>query len=367
MKNISKGLIILFCIISIIQTKWIDYMDITIMLLIISTTVLIDGINKMGRVVVLLIETILVGYAFVMGGFSCLILCILLFDAIYIQLPILVISIPVFILFKLDSLITLPIAYWLSFFLAGIVAYLLRKEETKQNYYNEILDNERRMRYDLEITKNELILSNETIEKLTEAKERNRIARDLHDTIGHSMAGILIQLQAVQRVIRKDSQKTEVIIDRCVKNLQSSLGTIRDTVHNMYHTEKLGIDYIKKIVKEYTYCKVEFQYNGDFSKCSTKHLETFTYILKEALTNASKYSEATQIYIELTLNEKLIRLAIKDNGIGCQVIKEGLGLRSMKDRIRNIGGTIAIDGSHGMIIVCTIPQYEERCNEDSSS
>lgn len=356
MKYLCKGLIILLSIINIVQGNLIHTRDIILMLLIISTTVLIESMNKKGRLIVLFIETFLIGYAYIFSDISYSILCILLFDAVYSHFDYLIIIIPGFMLYQEKSLMHFPMDYWLSIILVGIIAFLLRKNEAKQTYYNNILDNERRIRYDLEITKNQLLLSNKAIEKLTVVKERNRIARDLHDNVGHSIAGILIQLQAAQRLMKNDLHKSEHIINQCIKNLQISLGTIRDTVHNMYHTEKVGIDYIKKIIDGYTYCKVILDYKGDFSKVLMKHLEIFGFIVKEALTNASKYSNASEIQIELMVNDKLLRLSIKDNGMGCPRIKEGLGMKSMKDRIKNIGGTIAIDGSHGMIIVCTIPQ-----------
>jgi signal transduction histidine kinase len=84
-------------------------------------------------------------------------------------------------------------------------------------------------------------------------------------------------------------------------------------------------------------------------------METIVTNIKEALTNITKYSSATKAYISIEVNEKYIRLYIKDNGVGSKKIKEGLGLSGMRERVRNVGGSISISSEDGFLIVCIIP------------
>ena len=77
------------------------------------------------------------------------------------------------------------------------------------------------------------------------------------------------------------------------------------------------------------------------------------------MTNASKYSEATRMDISLTINDNFIRLYIKDNGKGCIKINDSLGLSGMRERVRNMGGNISINGESGFLIVCIIPLNRE--------
>lgn len=176
-------------------------------------------------------------YVYYVLGFSYEVFAILLFDSIYLGLVAGILPALIMVIWhkKNIELMTNDI---LLFGMSSITAYLLKKSKESELHHRSILDGERRVRYDLEMVQNALIQSNKEIESLTEVKERDRIARDLHDTIGHSIAGILIQLQAAIKILHTNNLKAENILDNCVTRLQASLETVRDTVHNMYHAKK---------------------------------------------------------------------------------------------------------------------------------
>ncbi|MHB8076335.1 MAG: sensor histidine kinase [Desulfosporosinus fructosivorans] len=284
-------------------------------------------------------------------------LCIPLFDFIYQKAYIG--ALPVFLLGIFFTLETrLPVLI-LIMGICGILAFVMEKAEVKESDYKNRFDEERRLRYELERTKSKLLNSSKDIAHLTEVSERNRIAREIHDNVGHSIAGILIQLQAANKLFNRDEEKSQEILKKSIENLSDALTLLRNTVHNIKPKETLGVEYLKSVINNFGFCPVELKFYGDFGLLASSQLEISGLILKEALTNAAKHSKATRIDISIDINDKFTRLYIKDNGIGSDKLKEGLGISGMKERVLNIGGTISISSNDGFLIVCLLPMANQ--------
>jgi len=238
-----------------------------------------------------------------------------------------------------------------SFFLGYVLGV---KDNNARNNFT-LLDGERKLRYNLEQAQNKLIKSQVEIEHLTKIRERNRIAHEIHDNMGHSIAGVIFQLEAAIRIINKDKEKTEGILKLCSQRLSEALELTRNTVYNMKVDKKIGIDAIEKIISNFKFCKVAFSHTGDFSSVSFFIIQLLESNIMEILTNASKYSKATGIKISIDINKKNLRLYYKDNGIGCENIKASFGITGIRDRVRAAGGTLSIDGKEGFLIVCNLP------------
>ncbi|MEJ6952407.1 sensor histidine kinase [Natronospora cellulosivora (SeqCode)] len=264
--------------------------------------------------------------------------------------------------YQLDILIfVLPIAFSI---LAG---YIYGDKLEKEEKYIEFLDKERRLRYQLEQTKSQLLHSRKEIKRLTEIRERNRIARQIHDSIGHSIAGVLFQLQAALKIFKKDEEKTENILKLCLEKLSEALELTRKTVYNIKDYHQDGLKLIKEIIDNFEFCPIEFSFEGNFNNIPVDILEIILSNIKESLTNTAKYSEADKVKINLKIGKKVIRLYYKDNGQGCKQVIEGMGLTGMRERVNNAGGTISTDGSDGFLIVCNIPFEREMSDESFNS
>ena len=232
--------------------------------------------------------------------------------------------------------------------------YILRHWEKQQLDHYSFLDKERQLRYSLEQARNKLIVSAKETVHLAETKERNRIAREIHDSIGHSIAGVLIQLQVAQKLVGKDDEKARETLELCTGKLAESLKVARETIYNLKPREKLGVEYIKQFVDEYTFCPVDASFEGDFEQIPAEHLEAAAAIIKEALTNTTKYSKATQVTLQVETNEKFTRILFQDNGMGCGTIREGMGISGMRERVKNLGGQLSITSENGFLIVCVL-------------
>ena len=353
MKYIAKGIIAGYIVLSFLLIGRMSTIELILLLSLIAISLLTDLKSKKIVSVVLAVECIIV---FLIGNYTNFVfwgMMILLFDIIYTSLYYIgAILTGEFIYFKTyDN----NIEIWLIAALVAIVAYIINDNLKKQKHYHDILDTERRTKYELELTKSSLIQSNKEVEKLVEAKERNRIARDLHDNIGHSVAGILINLQAAKKVMQRDMQKGNTMIDDCITHLKKSLQILRDTVHNMYSHDKRGVDYIKNIIDKYKYCDAQINISGNFVNCNERTFEVMAYVLKEALTNTAKHSKAKNVFVDINSRNYAVIMSIKDDGTGCANINESLGIRSMRDRIMGLYGTLKINGDEGMHILCEIP------------
>lgn len=353
MQYIIKGLIAIYIVLVFLVTKEIEAIELVLFLALMAVSVFIDSNMKKAAVVIILLECAVVFLTGVYTHYVVFALMILLFDILYTDKYLFgIIFAAQFIYFDCYNE---EYETYLVLTVVACVAYIIKANLKKQEKHLAALDGERKTKYELEVTKASLIKSSIELQRLTQVKERNRIARDLHDTIGHKIAGILIKLQATKKVMESDTKKGNALLDECISHLQGSLQIVRDTVHDMYSHDTQGIDYIKSITDEYKYCNVDFKAEGIFIDCPQRHIVILSYVLKEALTNTAKYSKATKVDVLLECIDNVLVMKIKDNGIGCEDIKESLGIKSMRDRIKSIGGTFVVDGCDGMALKCIIP------------
>ncbi len=252
------------------------------------------------------------------------------------------------------------LGYGLLILICSYAGYLRRQMEEAGSTYRQAYDQERKNRYMLEETKNKLLQAADETAHLAEIRERNRIAREIHDSIGHDLAGNLMQLQAAEKIMDKDPAKTRELIQKTVKGLAGSVELLRSTVHNIRPRQSLGWAYFEKIIENFHYCPVEFRHKGDASLLTPRQVEIIASTLKEALTNTARHSDATGVEVEIEIRERMIRLFVKDNGSGCRQLREGMGISGMRERIQNAGGSFVVTPHTGFMIVCTLPREEER-------
>ena len=330
-----------------------SYEEILILLLIIAVNVYKERFSN--SIILILISFCLVFTGIILNRDFGILLCITVFDIVYKRFYIGFIPI-LFICFFFYFNMELPLLL-LIMALCSALAYLAEESEKRGILYKNNLDDERKLRYELELTRAKLIAAAKETAHLTEVSERNRIAREIHDNLGHNISGILIQLQASYKLFSLDGEKSRELLKKSIDGLSDSVTLIRDTVHNIKPKENLGVEYVNMIINNFSFCPIEFRFSGDFNTLSPEHSGIIGSTIKEALTNASRYSNATKIEIKIDINEKFTRVYIKDNGKGCSKIKEGLGLSGMKERIGNMGGSISISSDDGFMIVCLIPVH----------
>ncbi len=194
---------------------------------------------------------------------------------------------------------------------------------------------------------------------MSKLEERNKIAQEIHDDIGHALSGSLLQLEAAKLLIDKDVAKSKLIIQSTINVLRDGMENIRITLRNIKPpSEQLGINKLKLLIEEFSFnsdIRTNFLYKGNTNKIATRQWKIIYDNLNEGLTNAMKYSKASKVTVNIEILNKLIKLEVKDDGVGCSNITKGLGIAGMEERVGNEGGKLIIDGSQGFSIISLIP------------
>lgn len=194
---------------------------------------------------------------------------------------------------------------------------------------------------------------------LTQLEERNSLAQKIHDRVGHTIAGSIIQLEAAGMIIGKDRDKAGEIIAVVTDNLKEGMESIRSTLRNIKPApEQLGVNRLKLMLEEFSLnstIKTSFTYKGSLDVITHLQWKIIMDNTKEALTNALKYSSATRIEVKLDVMNRLIKSEVRDNGNGAPSFKTGMGLKGMEERTENAGGQLILDGSNGFSIITLLP------------
>ncbi|WP_251551171.1 sensor histidine kinase [Neobacillus muris] len=190
-------------------------------------------------------------------------------------------------------------------------------------------------------------------------EERNRISQEIHDKIGHSMTGALIQMEAAKRLIDTDKNKAEELLQNAISISKDGIENIRLTLKNLKPpTEQIGVHRLKLLIDDFD-AKNLFQtiliHEGNLDVITPIQWKIIHENVTEALTNAMKYSKATQVSVGIKVLNKIIRVEIKDNGIGSGQVTKGLGILGMEERTASVDGTIIIDSSNGFSVTVLLP------------
>ncbi len=198
---------------------------------------------------------------------------------------------------------------------------------------------------------------------LSQLEERHRIAQEIHDRVGHAIAGSLIQLEAAGLLVERDQSKTRDIIQNVISVLREGMENIRAALRNITPAvEQLGINRVKVLLDEFTvnnHLKTSLVYSGNLERIAPIQWKVITDNLGESLTNALKYSGATMISLKIEVLNKFVKAEVSDNGHGAFIVKKGLGICGMEERSGRIGGKVVVDGSKGFSVITLLPMEVE--------
>jgi signal transduction histidine kinase len=223
---------------------------------------------------------------------------------------------------------------------------------------------ERHNQQKLAIAHDQLRQYSSQIEAQATLKERNRIAREIHDALGHTLSAQSIQLENALLFCPPDAEKTKSFLTEsrhlCIQALQEvrqSVAKLRSDYLKEHSLEKaiaLTLNEFQHTIGIQPICDIEISHPLSFEMSIAIHK-----ILQEALMNICKHSEATQVRIELRQNERSLVLKVSDNGKGFAPEQNttGFGIQGMRERTMAVGGQLNLvsqpDG--GCLITCYFP------------
>ncbi|MCI8859195.1 MAG: sensor histidine kinase [Lachnospiraceae bacterium] len=186
-------------------------------------------------------------------------------------------------------------------------------------------------------------------------KERNRIAREIHDNVGHMLSRSLLQSGALM-VLNKQEQLTEPL-NALKDTLSSAMDSIRQSVHDL-HDDSIDLkSSIEELLSQFSTYQIQFDYDmGSAVPAPVKYC--FLSIIKEALSNIARHSQATKICIILREHPVIYQLTVSDNGTSKSPMDDyspGIGILNMQERIRQLNGNFHITKKDGFRIFASIP------------
>lgn len=219
---------------------------------------------------------------------------------------------------------------------------------TYHNYQDESSQSKRYLKQ-----KNEALILQQDYEiSLAMAAERNRIARDIHDNVGHMLTRSILQTGALQ-VINQNPDLMEPI-QELHHTLNTAMTSIRKSVHDL-HQDTVDLKHtVEEIIHSIPDLDIRLDYHID-SVLPQKIQYTFIAVIQEALQNVTRHSNADQVVIRLREHPAMFQLMIQDNGtqIG-EIHSTGIGLASMQERVESLHGNIHFSTEQGFQIFISV-------------
>jgi len=235
------------------------------------------------------------------------------------------------------------------FLLAGIVFVVV---------ITRLAVNEQRARAEVERLLTELKEANgklreyaAQVEELATAKERNRLAREIHDSLGHYLTVVIVQIEAAMAVMESDRSRSLDGLRKAQTLAQEGLAEVRRSVTSLRASPTNGslIDSLATLFEE---CRVtgistEFQLEGTPRKLSPSAELTLFRAAQEGLTNVRKHAQALRANVTLDYSGNSVLLVVHDNGIGTTSATKGFGLIGVHERVQLLGGEVRITTAVG--------------------
>ena len=246
-----------------------------------------------------------------------------------------------------------------GFAVCFLLASISRERDSLQDTLRRTMDDSTER--DLLLTeKNRTLMEKQDYEIYTATlKERNRIAREIHDNVGHLLSRSILLAGAAKTVNRDEALAPT--LDSLDQTLNAAMDNIRSSVHDL-RDDAVNLDEaVRSLIDDFTFCPVTYCYDaGRVIPRDVKY--SFISITKEALSNIMRHSNASKASVTVREHPALFQLCIEDNGTEVRKGNRngGMGLANMKERTDKLHGTIHISAENGFRILVTIPKKETR-------
>jgi signal transduction histidine kinase len=214
---------------------------------------------------------------------------------------------------------------------------------------------------ELKAAKKELEAAQQREAELAVLRERERLARDLHDSLGHALVALSVQLEAIQRLYRVDPEAASAQVEEMKALTRSSMDDLRRSLAGLRAPgleeralrpalQALCVDFGQHSGLEVT-CQVDKGADG----LRPALAETLWRVAQEALTNVERHAQARAVQVSLRCEPRAVNLRVADDGLGfpagAEVKPDRFGLRGMRERVEGLGGTLTLRGDQGGTVI----------------
>lgn len=251
-----------------------------------------------------------------------------------------------------------------------LLSCILRKRtvlsEKKQYQYNLLRDEITEKQMQLEEANRDLLEKQDYEVHLATLKERNRIAGELHDSIGHVLTRSILQTGALMTTC--PDELTRQSLGALQQSLSAGMDEVRASIHDLHDDSVDLYDEVRARVNEFTFCPVTLRYSIE-NPPDKKIRYAFLSILKEGLANIARHSNASAATVVVFEHPALYQLVIRDNGssrdssshtveFGELIPNEsdGMGLPGIQKRVEALGGNVVFRRNHGFEVFVSVPK-----------
>jgi signal transduction histidine kinase len=265
-------------------------------------------------------------------GFQCF--CFLVPDAVN------------YLISKNESFDWTAFGYDLIYYFAGLFIIILIIEQVKQKEKFEALSSELQL-------KNELLKEQQGLkEQLALSRERETVAQELHDSIGHTLVAVKMHVKVLEKYVGIDTEKEKQILKILNEILQDSIAQLRETVYRLKNSSqnwslKEAIEkLIDNLVKSES-MEIHFDFDTKVEEIKMSFKEVIYKSIRECITNSIKYAKANNLWISVKVFEREVNFCVKDDGIGTSGIKKSFGIQGIEERLQSINGSCTFKSDIG--------------------
>jgi signal transduction histidine kinase len=205
-----------------------------------------------------------------------------------------------------------------------------------------------------------------TVEQLAVANERNRLARDLHDILGYTLATVVVKAEAAKRLLAADLDRAREELDRVQEVARSGLAEVRQSVAGLRDATAAASvwhEAMARFIQDFSR-ETGLPVTQRIMPLPETHdsaIEVCLFrVIQEALTNVARHAQASRVSVTLQIEGNQATLSIEDNGVGAgpsDSIPAGFGVRGMRERVEQLGGRLVFSSKRGegTRVVATIP------------
>ena len=194
-----------------------------------------------------------------------------------------------------------------------------------------------------------------------QVQERNRLAREIHDTLGHALTGITAGADACLQMLEISPEMAKKQMERIASTAREGMNEVRRSVRALRPDalERMQLtDAVAKLCAEMqttSQAEITLDLQAEDLRLSPDEEDAVYRIVQESITNAIRHGHATAVRVRIAAEERRLGITVTDNGCGCTKIEPGFGLRHMRERLRLLNGTLKVKSEKGFELHAEIP------------
>lgn len=235
------------------------------------------------------------------------------------------------------------------FFISYYIKYEYRQKIAAEKLYFRLKASEEKLKK----ANMELEMYADSIKELTAMRERNRISREIHDSVGHCLSTIIIQLGAIEKMAKKDGEIASSMAENLREFAKAGLEEIRMAIRELKPVEMekyepiIAIENLTKQFSKLTGIDVNLGFSKETKPLTNEQFTVVYRVMQEFLSNSVRHGKATKVKVFMNFNDDQLIITLKDNGIGTDNLKKGMGLTNIWERVGELGGEVEYSTAKG--------------------